>query len=289
MSDFNRIIWLASYPKSGNTWFRAFLANLLYHTDKPADINELQFVSIASNRQLFDEMAGISSSDLTFDEIEKLRPYVYEQLAENLETDIFMKIHDAFIYTSEGKLLVSEKASKKALYFIRNPLDVAVSFAHHSCVSFDKIVKIMNTPDYSFCNSPDRLNNQMFQRLLTWSEHIKSWTEQNIIPVKILKYEDMHNDSYNIFREALEFLELKYSNADIKRAIRFSAFNELQKQEKKSGFKEKAPLSKMFFRKGKVGSWREELVPELTQKIISQHFYIMKKFGYLDQSNNPVY
>lgn len=72
MNNNKKIIWLASYPKSGNTWFRIFLANLFSGAKQPANINELQDTSIASNRQMFDEAAGIASSDLTPQEIEIL-------------------------------------------------------------------------------------------------------------------------------------------------------------------------------------------------------------------------
>ena len=85
MDEFKKIIWLASYPKSGNTWFRVFLSNLLSHSDKPADINNLYATPIASNRELFDEATGISSSELTLDEIDNLRPLVYEFYARTAE------------------------------------------------------------------------------------------------------------------------------------------------------------------------------------------------------------
>ncbi|HJX72016.1 MAG TPA: hypothetical protein VJ346_08695, partial [Bacteroidales bacterium] len=74
MNEQKKIVWLASYPKSGNTWFRIFLTNLLNHTNEPVDINNLYPSTIASSRSLFDEATGLESSDLTLDEIELLRP-----------------------------------------------------------------------------------------------------------------------------------------------------------------------------------------------------------------------
>ncbi|NJK96875.1 MAG: sulfotransferase domain-containing protein, partial [Bacteroidales bacterium] len=127
-TDHKKIIWLASYPKSGNTWFRAFLANLLHPGDKPADINELEGGPIASSRALFDEATGLSSSDLTPAEIENLRPFVYRYIARNSTEIIFHKIHDAYTLTSEGVALVPAEATRCAIYFVRNPLDVAVFF-----------------------------------------------------------------------------------------------------------------------------------------------------------------
>lgn len=68
------IVWLASYPKSGNTWMRVFLTNYLRNADTPADINDLEFMGIATARELFDMYAGFESSDLTHEEIDAARP-----------------------------------------------------------------------------------------------------------------------------------------------------------------------------------------------------------------------
>jgi hypothetical protein len=287
LSTSKKIIWLASYPKSGNTWFRIFLSNLFSSKNVPVDINELQDTTIASNRQLFDDITGLSSADLTLQEIEKLRPHVYKRMAENSVGPLFMKIHDAFIFTNEKIPLVSEDASQKAVYFIRNPLDVAVSFAHHLAVPFEKSVKIMCNEDYAFCNRTDRLHNQLEQRLFSWSTHVKSWTEQSIIPVKVIRYEDMLTDTLRIFKEAIKFAGLEYSVENIKNALKFSSFDELQKQETNKGFKEKAPVDTMFFRRGKAGSWRDELPEHCINKLVSAHTEIMRKFGYLNENGNP--
>ncbi len=71
------IYWLASYPKSGNTWLRSFLSNLQQDGDAPADINELATGTIASARDWLDEALGFDSADLSADEIDRLRPAVY--------------------------------------------------------------------------------------------------------------------------------------------------------------------------------------------------------------------
>ncbi len=288
MENNKKIIWLASYPKSGNTWFRIFLSNLFSSKDEPADINDLQDTTIASNRQLFDDTTGLSSADLTMAEIEKLRPYVYDNIAKKTENPVFLKIHDAFILTSEGIPLVSENASIKAIYFIRNPLDVAVSFAHHLNVTVEKTVAIMCNEEYAFCNRTDRLHNQLEQRLFSWSSHVKSWTTQSLLPIKVLRYEDMLSDTLKIFNEAIEFADLKFSNEAIQKAIKFSEFKELQKQEISKGFKEKAPVPELFFRKGLSGTWHKELPENCVKKIIERHSEIMRKFGYLDDKGNPI-
>ena len=83
MQDIKKIIWLASYPKSGNTWIRLFLDNIRSGSDQPADINHISVSRIASSRALFDQYAGINSSDLNDDEIERYRPQVYRLMAHD--------------------------------------------------------------------------------------------------------------------------------------------------------------------------------------------------------------
>lgn len=279
--DHKKIIWLASYPKSGNTWFRAFLANLLHKTDAPADINELEGGPIASSRQLFDEATGLSSSDLTAEEIENLRPFVYEYIAHNSPEIVFHKIHDALITTPNGQPIVSTAATKCALYFVRNPLDVAVSFAHHANQGFEAIVSAMNNNEYAFCSKSSRLHMQLCQKLLSWSNHYISWTNHKNFPVKVIRYEDMITNTFETFSAAAEFCELKYTEEEIREAIQKSSFSELQKQETEKGFREKNPDSHIFFRKGKIGAWKEELPDELADILRNDHREIMQKLAYL--------
>ena len=109
-----RTIWLASYPKSGNTWFRMLVANLAA-TDRPVDINNLpERGGIASARGPFDHLTLIESGLLTHDEADRLRPRVYEELKRGAPDDEydapeppqpvrFVKCHDAYTYTVNGE------------------------------------------------------------------------------------------------------------------------------------------------------------------------------------------
>lgn len=275
------IIWLASYPKSGNTWFRVFLTNLLEEKDVPADINELHSTPIASARGMFDEAVGLEASDLTVDEIERLRPAVYAHLAEQADETIFMKVHDAYTLVDRERPLFPAHATLGAIYFIRNPLDVAVSFAHHSGWSYDKTILKMADENLAFCGGIKRVHNQLRQKLLTWSGHVQSWTRQTAFPVCVLRYEDMKTNPVDHFQQAIEFAGLDYKNEQIKRALTRSTFEELRRQEKAYGFHEKSSASKMFFRRGEAGAWQSELNSRQVAKIIRDHKTVMSQFGYL--------
>ena len=95
----------------------------------------------------------------------------------------FQKAHDAWKKTPSGEPMFPEDVTKGVIYFIRNPLDVAVSFAFHSSSSFEKTVKEMNDPENAFCGKPKLLYNQLRQDLLSWSGHVKSWVDDSGLPV----------------------------------------------------------------------------------------------------------
>ena len=133
------IWWLASYPKSGNTWLRVALATLL--SGRPADINAMPLVSlIANNRALFDDTLGIESTDLSIEQETDLRPRVYETWAAELARPLYCKAHDAYRMTPAGELLFPTAATLGAVYIVRDPRAVAVSFATHLGEPIDETI-----------------------------------------------------------------------------------------------------------------------------------------------------
>jgi len=284
------IVWLASYPKSGNTWFRTFLTNFLRDGDAPANINALDGGPIASARIPFDEAVGYDSGEMTYDEIDRLRPEVYLHQAREAKETMFCKVHDAYTFLSDGRPLIPPEATACALYFVRNPLDVAVSFAHHSGHDrFDRIIRHMAKEENSFCETDATETNQLRQKLLSWSSHVKSWADAPGMRVLVLRYEDMKQRPEETFGAAVRFAELPDDAARVKKAIEFSRFEEVRKQEEKDGFGERMPRAKSFFRKGEIGSWRESLTPEQAAKIVADHAEVMRRFGYLDEKGEPVF
>jgi aryl sulfotransferase len=277
-----KIVWLASYPKSGNTWMRAFLTALFKPEKDDLDINNMVPNTIASSRQLFDDLAGVSASDLLPGEIDRLRPAIYRQNALESEEMIYHKIHDAWILLPDGEPLIPADVTRAVIYIIRNPLDVAVSFANHLNCSIDKAIAIMNNPGYAFCDRRDRLANQLKQQLLTWSGHVKSWVDESGLPVWVMRYEDMSAKPEITFTKALNFIGLQHTTAEIKSALELCSFTRLQKQEEEKGFSEKSARSPSFFRKGKVGDWQNFLTREQVEKIIDSHGGVMRRYGYMD-------
>lgn len=281
--------WLASYPKSGNTWLRIFFANLRREAGGPVDINHLSTGRIASSRELFDDVAGIESSDLLPEEIESLRPRVFRELARRSSRPLFFKIHDAYTVTSAGEPLVPADVTFGAIYVLRNPLDVAVSFAHHDGCSLDVMIDRMSDGELCWCADPRRLSIPLPQRLLSWSGHVRSWLGADALQVHRLRYEDMSLEPEKAFAGAAAFANLPTDPGRIRTAIAASSFRELARQEAAHGFRERSRPGASFFRRGEVGSWRDVLSDAQADRILEDHGAVMREAGYLDDAGSPVY
>lgn len=281
------IYWLASYPKSGNTWFRSFLYNLQQDGDAPADINELSTGGIASARGWLDEVLGFDTAELDPDEVDRLRPAVYRWSLREAEVG-YHKIHDAYTYTPDGEPLVSREATLGALYLVRNPLDVAPSYANHNHSSIDDAITRMGETKHALCRTRKGLPNQVRQQLLSWSQHVLSWLDAPDLNCHVMRYEDMLSDPVTSFTQAAQFLAVPHRPEQIDKAIRFSDFNELSRQEEQKGFRERPPKTERFFRQGKSGDWRDKLSPEQVQRIVTDHGKVMRRMGYLDEAGRPV-
>lgn len=280
------IYWLASYPKSGNTWTRAFLANYLSDSDEAVDINRYRVGIISSNRPAFDEMIGYDSADLRPDEIERLRPEYVRKLHRETEELLFAKCHDAWTVNSKGMPLFPSDACHGCIYIVRNPLDVCVSFAYHSGVKdYQQLVEFLNHPGATISHADIRQMNQLPQRLLSWSEHYRSWRRAGEnMPLLLLRYEDMKASPEESFTAMVRFLGLEEDTSRIYRSIEHCRFERLQQQENEMGFSERMPMSRRFFRKGVVGGWRSELTAQQVSRLVDAHREAMMELGYLSNS-----
>jgi hypothetical protein len=290
MSAQTGIYWLASYPKSGNTWFRAFIANLQRGQQAEVDINALDTGEIASSRGWLDELLGFDSADLRADEIERLRPEVYRWSMAKEATGLgYHKIHDAYLRLENGEPMVSREATRGALYILRNPLDVSISAAHHWGCSVNEAIHRMGQSDFEIAKNKRSMQMQVGQRLLSWSQHVLSWVDAQDLNCCVIRYEDMLNDSLTSFTMASQFLELDADEAAIQRAIAQSSFEKLAAQEQEKGFRERSAKAERFFRSGKAGSWRATLSAEQVEKIVQDHSDVMRRFGYIDADGSPYF
>lgn len=287
-----RTIWLASYPKSGRTWFRMLLANLLAKDGQPANINDPPELGYAASaREPFDGLLLIDSGLLTQDEIDCLRPRVYEELARNAdEYDSledappvrFPFAHDAYAMTPKGEpLLAGRRGADGAILIVRDPRDVAPSFANYRRTGIDDAIAIMDNRQIHVQVNPRRFDTQFPQQPRGWSGHAQSWLDQTDIPVHLVRYEDIKADTIGTFRRALDFAGWPASGEDVRQAVAFASFAELRRQEQDNGFNGTWPgPGAPFFRRGETGAWRDELSTEQVARIEAAHAPMMRRLGY---------
>ncbi len=281
------IFWLASYPKSGNTWMRLALQSLerggapvRFDADKDAWWERRRggrVGGIVSSRAFFEDFLAVESSDLMADEIEILRPAAIVAWAEGENAPI-VKTHDAYL-SSQGTPLFPKDETRGAVVIVRDPRDVAISFADHSGLTVDAAIRKMADPHGTLAKGGTHLSNQFAQRLPTWSGHVASWLDAPM-PKIVVHYEDMITDMASTLAEAAAFVGIDAPADAVARAVAATRFDRLQAEEKRVGFQERAPNCKRFFRRGVAGGWRDTLTPEQAARIERDQGAMMRRLGY---------
>jgi hypothetical protein len=272
-----RIIWIASYPKSGNTWMRAFLANYVLDRREPLPINELGAFSLSDTRpRFYQQAAGKPIAEISETDSVKLRDQAQELIAQARPHDHFVKTHNQNgIY--QGVTLISRAVTKGAICIARNPLDLVTSYAGHFDLSVDEAIDAMGNPGNSTIDTEHRI----FTLLGRWSDHVASWRDCRDFPIILVRYEDLLARPRDAFQQIVTTLGLPFDQARLNRAIDFSSFEELSEQERRSGFSERPPHSERFFREGKAGAWRDYLTGVQIDRLSTDHGDVMKSLGYL--------
>ena len=272
------IVWLASYPKSGNTWARAFLHNYILEPETPHNINRLVDLSASENNALFyKQYDPRPPSSWSIAEIQRLRPLVHRDLTRLHPDLVFVKTHNACLSIHHIPLCTPEY-TEAAIYILRDPRDVAISYSAYTGHSLDSIIAFMNKSQAA----NRATESQVFEFLGSWSQHAESWTRQNNGKLLPLRYEDMLATPTESFSKIIEFLGGKPEPQRLACAIEFSSFATLAAQETAHGYAANAPNSNApFFRTGQAGQWRDILSTAQRKRIETDHRSMMIKFGYL--------
>lgn len=272
------IVWLASYPKSGNTWTRVFLANYLFNRDTPMPINQIHRLGIGDAIAKTYRIASAGQPLDTADYLATLalRPKVLSAIVANGADVNFVKTHN-IRRIAHGVELIPSQLTRAAVYIIRNPLDMALSYARHYGLTAEETVLRLGHRDNAVAGD----EHSVTQFLGTWSDHVVSWTGIKRFPVLVLRYEDLHADPQGEFSRLLTHLGLPVDESRRDRAIRFSSFDELSKQETEQGFVEKSSFADKFFHSGRTGGGKAGLTPKLADRLCRDHRKVMKRFGYI--------
>lgn len=270
------IVWLASYPKSGNTWIRLFLANYIANSDHAVSINELFRFGTGDALALhYKAVSGGFADTTAIEPVVQLRPKVLRGIVSNNADINLVKTHSR-CGVAWGVDLIPPQYTRSAIYVMRNPLDMVLSYARHYDMTHEQATEAVCHSDNAL--APDASN--VVQFLGSWSDHVAGWTSKSSYPVLVLRYEDLLSQPDKEFTKVVEHFGMTVEPDRLRRAILHASFDQLQKQEQQQGFIERSLKDKAFFGKGQAGVWRDELDPVLVKRIKQSNKRVMKQYGY---------
>jgi len=272
------IVWCASYPKSGNTWMRALLGAAIGGGE--VDINRLEGAVHVSHPLLFDELA-LSVSALGMADVEPLLRLVDRRVAARATTPVLRKLHDAHLPGPDGAPRVLAGPTRLVVYVVRDPRAVAVSWAHHLGTTQAVAVEVMRTPIGVGGVAPsDWVAEAGTYRLGTWSDHVRSWLDEDGLPVVVVRYEELRREPHRELRRVLDAARLQVDDRTVAAAVEASSFETMLIQELLGGFLEAPRAGVPFFRRGDADAWRDELRPDLIREVERDHGDVMHRLGY---------
>ncbi len=272
-----KIIWLASYPKSGNTWMRMLLNNYFSNKEQRQKLDQLDLTTYGgSSKSSYRQVSSAPIDDMSDSEIMALTPNAHAYIASRHKGLIFAKTHNIFS-AYLGIPLITPSVTQGAIYIVRNPLDTVLSVADHFGLDLDRAVDFINSNNGSTAPT-ETMVRQIFA---SWALNVDTWTADNPLSVHVVRYEDLHETPKASFTGVLEFLGETVDSKKCVAAIKQSSFKALKGMENKEGFSEKSQYSKSFFRVGKTGQWKAKLSKAQIDKIVGHNYPQMKRFGYL--------
>jgi len=269
------IFWIASYPKSGNTWLRALISSYFYSKD--GIYNE----SLIKNIGQFPEKRHFVNFDYNPKIVtDTSRFWIKAQEKINRDKKLhFFKTHNVFGKINDQNFTNSEN-SIGCIYIVRDPRNVITSMKnHYQLDDYQALNWMKNEKQFIY----DVLNHETdgfsdFQFISSWSNNYKSWKIQNKIPIKIIRYEDLLNETFIVFKDIIKFINQTTNNKEkinidkLKKSVQSTLFDKLKDQENKNGFseavftkdkKEKVP----FFYLGPKNDWKKILNNDLKIQI----------------------
>jgi hypothetical protein len=187
-----------------------------------------------------------------------------------------VKTHHALVL-DRGVPTINFAVTAGAIYIVRNPLDVAISFSHHMSASIDTAIEEMALDDLETAVG----DKAVYEVYGSWSQHVDSWTRKSHRTIYVMRYENMLADPFRTFGGLARHLLMKPTDDQLRLAIERSSFEILKKQEEDAGFREKPERAERFFREGKSDQWKEGLTRRQVRRIVHDHHVQMERFGYL--------
>ena len=276
------IIWIASYPKSGNTYLRSFISSYFFSKKGKFDfnllLNVLQFPSIKFTKK------NLNSK------LEASQNWIYNQKqffsGENIH---FIKTHNT-LDQYEGNNFTSKNLSLGAIYIVRDPRNLITSMTHHYSLNYDEAYKKLIDQNASLLERSLENDFSNFTFLGSWSSHYKSWKNSKDFETLFLKYEDLENNKYETFKKIVQFInnlkkkKISINEKKLLNSIKSTNFSNLRNKEENEGFEEsvysKSGEKKRFFNLGFNNRWQKILPKKILIKLNNNLQNDLNDLGY---------
>ena len=282
-----KIVWLTSYPKSGNTWLRYLISNYFYNTEKSFDFNIIRKIDKFPSEKYFNDITPLEKKEILKDPKKISKHWIPSQInfQKKINDFVFFKTHNPLIVL-DNNYFTSEDVSLAIIHIVRDPRDVALSYSNFTNKSIDETINFLITKKLFIRHTSDK-HSLDFDMLGSWSLHYSSWCNGLIkIPRILIRYEDLLENPFLEFLKLIKFLSeilnIQVNENQINFSLESSNFKSLSKNEKMSGFSENnAQNNKNFFNIGKKNQWESKLSYSQIKKIEKNFLIEMRQLGYL--------
>ena len=277
------IIWIASYPKSGNTYIRSFLASYFFSENGKFNFDQLlklhQFPSMKFSKNRIES------------EEEASKYWIFNQKTffDNDELNL-VKTHNCLL-KFRGNNFTSKDQTLGAIYIVRDPRNLITSFTHHYSFSYEDALKFMMYDKAALVEKSADNDYSNFTYLNSWSNHYKSWRDNDQFKTLFIKFEDLEDNKDKIFREIVKFInELNKNSMEVDEkkfinSINSTTFVNMKNKERNEGFEESVISKKTgkklnFFNLGFNNRWQKILSNDIKQKMNLNFKNELKELGY---------
>ena len=264
------IIWLASYPKSGNTWVRSLLSAYYYSKNGDFSFELLKNIGLYPQKKYF---------DIKINKPGEINSYwdISQKKIISKKKKIILKTHNSLLALN-GKNFTKPEYTLGIIYIVRDPRNVVTSLKNHYDLDYEQSLDFMLNEKKYIYDIREKNDYSDFHFLSSWSNHYKSWINNNLFKRMVIKYEDLEKNTYKTLKNLITYINGLYqvnekiNEIKINNCIKTTSFEILKYKEKKEGFSENVYSKKTkkkidFFHLGSKNKWREVVPKEFHEKI----------------------
>ena len=264
------IIWLSSYPKSGNTWVRSLLSSYYFSDTGNFNFELLKNINVYPQQKYFDVKINKPGEISFYWDISQKKIISGKKIK-------ILKTHNSLLALN-GKNFTKPEYTLGIIYVVRDPRNIITSLKNHYDLDYEQSLDFMLNEKKYIYDIEEKNDYADFHFLSSWSNHYKSWINNNLFKKMVIKYEDLENDTFKTFKNLIIYINTlnqtndKVDEQKINNCIKTTNFEILKNKEKKEGFLENVYSKKTnkkidFFNLGPKNKWRKIVPKEFHEKI----------------------